>query len=231
MGDEQGDDWLRLVDYDPQGELKVLAAALFRYGNLTWEQAYSAVKATDEAARLRLVETLLSHLGKHDIPLRELEHTTYTFELVVDQGAFFEIKRHRMMTQSPQALTTRLGYAVPRQISIAGFEVDYCQAMDQAAAAYEQLAQEDPYLASYVVPNGYNRRALLTLNLREAYHFCGLRSASNAHFSVRRAALRMAQEIRQVHPALAAYIDLPTGETWETVEKGFFSQVMAGNAS
>ena len=224
-------DWLRLVDYDPQGEVKILAAALFRYGDISWKRACQVVGDMDEVARLRLSNALLGRLGKHDIPLREVEHTTYTFELVVDQGAYFEIKRHRMMTQSPQALTTRLGYAIPRQMTLAGFEAEYCRAMDQAAMAYERLAQAYPTLAAYVAPNGYNRRMLLTLNLREAYHFCSLRSASNAHFSVRRVALRMAEQIRAVHPVLAGFMDLPVGETWKSVEEENFSHLQAGVAS
>ena len=53
---------------------------------------------------------LLEKLGKFDNPLRELEYCNYTFDLVMDQGAYAEFKRHRMMTQTPQRLTTRLGW-------------------------------------------------------------------------------------------------------------------------
>jgi thymidylate synthase ThyX len=128
------------------------------------------------------------------------------------------------MTQTPQVLTASLGYAVPRIITAAGFEVDYRKAMDKAKVTYEQLADWNPQVAAYIVPNGFNRRMLMTLNLREAYHFCSLRSAENAHFSVRRIALRMAEQIRTHHPSLAAYIHLPTDVTWKTIENQFFSQ-------
>jgi hypothetical protein len=43
----------------------------------------------------------------------------------------------------------------------------------------------------------FNRRVLATFNLREAYAFCQLRSAPNAHFSIRKVAERVAQEILQ----------------------------------
>jgi hypothetical protein len=75
-----------------------------------------------------------------------------------------------------------------------------------------------------LVPNGFNRRVLMTLNLREAYHFCELRSAANAHFSIRRIALRMAELIRQVHPALASFMRLPDSEDWRKVEAEHFGQ-------
>ena len=77
-----------------------------------------ALNATELEA---LAESLLGRLGKFDVPLRELEYCTYTFDLVMDQGAYAEFKRHRMMTQTPQRLTTRLGYATPLLITEAGF--------------------------------------------------------------------------------------------------------------
>jgi hypothetical protein len=52
---------------------------------------------------------------------------------------------------------------------------------------------------------------------------CSLRSAPNAHFSMRRVAQRVAAEIRGVHPLLASHMGLPE-ETWQKVEKEYFSR-------
>ena len=126
----------------------------------------------------------MGRLGKFDVPLRELEYCTYTFDLVMDQGAYAEFKRHRMMTQTPQRLTTRLGYATPLLITEAGFRSEYEAAMESAVSLFEKLYQFNPDVAQYVVPNGFNRRVLAQFNLREAFAFCQLRSAANAHFSI-----------------------------------------------
>jgi thymidylate synthase ThyX len=217
------EDWCRLRDFDPDGELKVLAAAWYRFGETSYAEALERLRSTPEAEHVRLSKSLLGRLGEHDTPLRELEHTTYMFELILDQGGYAEFKRHRMMTQTPQALTTRLGYAVPCRFGEAGLEIRYRSAMQAAADAFEKLADWDPQVASYVVPNGFNRRVLFSLNLREAFAFCQLRSASNAHFSMRRVAQRVAEEIRRVHPLLAKYIPLPE-ETWQDIESKYFIQ-------
>jgi len=164
---------------------------------------------------------LLGQLGTHDAPPRELEHISYTFDLILDQGAYAEFKRHRMMTQTAQALTAHLGYALPRQIVQAGFENQYRFAMDAATETYEKLFKWNPGVASYVVPNGFLRRVLFTMNLREAFVFCRLRSAANAHYSMRRVAQRVAWEILNVHPLLAKYMSLPE-ETWQGIEKQYF---------
>lgn len=217
-------DWCSLIDYDKNGEQKVLAAALYRFDEMSYANALAYIESLDEEKKANLAASLLARLGKYDVPLRELEYSTYTFDLVMDQGAYAEFKRHRMMTQTPQKLTTRLGYTLPRLITEAGFESQYESAMESAAKRYEKLYQEDPNVAQYVVPNGFNRRVLAQFNLREAYAFCQLRSAANAHFSIRRIAQRIHEEIAGVHPLLTKYMKLHD-ETWEGVEEGYFTKV------
>jgi len=142
----------------------------------------------------------------------------------MDQGAYAEFKRHRMMTQTPQRLTTRLGYATPLLITEAGFGSQYEAAMEAASAMFEKLYAFSPDVAQYVVPNGFNRRVLAEFNLREAFAFCQLRSAANAHFSIRRVAQKMYEEMVRVHPLLTKYMKLHE-ETWQGVEEGYFSEV------
>ena len=208
-----------LVDYGKEGENKVLAAALYRFGNMSYMDAYK--QACEPSTREELAQALLGRLGRYDVPLRELEHSTYTFDLIMDQGAYAEFKRHRMMTQTPQLQTAALGYATPLLITEAGFGSQYDAAMDAARSTWEKLNEFNPYVAQYIVPNGFNRRVLATFNLREAYAFCQLRGASNAHFSIRLVAQRVYQEIALVHPLLAKYISLPD-EPWQAIEDGYF---------
>lgn len=217
-------DWCQLVDFTKDGDDRVLAAALYRYGQLDYGSALAQVQGMDSSARIKLANVVLGKLGKFDWPLRELEHISYTFDIAMDQGAYYEVKRHRMMTQTPQQLTCDLGWVMPRLIEQAGFSDDYRQAMDASADAYRTLLRVHPEVASYIVPNGFLRRSLLTMNLREAFSFIQLRSAPNAHFSVRRVAQRMAEQIRQVHPILGAHLRVDENETWQQVEQQYFCQ-------
>ncbi len=88
----------------------------------------------------------------------------------------------------------------------------------------EKLYAVNPNVAQYVVPNGFNRRVLAQFNLREAYAFCQLRSAANAHFSIRRIAQRIYEEMARVHPLLTKYMKLHD-ETWQGVEENYFTEV------
>jgi len=216
--------WCSLINYDEEGEEKVLAAALYRFGEMSYADALAYTKFLNDEEKTKLAESLLGRLGKFDVPLRELEYSTYTFDLVMDQGAYAEFKRHRMMTQTPQKLTTRLGYATPRLITEAGFGSQYEAALQSATKMYEKLYQFNPNVAQYVVPNGFNRRVLAEFNLREAFAFCQLRSAANAHFSIRRIAQRIYEELARVHPVLTKYMKLHD-ETWKGVEENYFTEV------
>ncbi len=223
-GSEEEEDWCRLVAFDADGELKILASALVRFSEISYHEALQAVRSASEEQLEKLAEALLGRLDRHDTPLRELEHASFTFDLVLDQGAYVEFKRHRMMTQTPQALSARLGYAVPRRIVEADFEAPYRTAMEAAGETYEKLADWNPRLASYIIPNGFKRRVLFTLNLRQAFALCQLRSSPNAHFSIRRVAQRLTEEIRRVHPRLGKYLNVPE-ENWQQIEKQYFTQV------
>jgi thymidylate synthase ThyX len=173
------------------------------------------IESLDTEERAEIAEKLLGTLGKFDVPLRELEYSYYTFDLVMDQGAYYEFKRHRLMTQTPQNLSTNLGYVTPTLIQEAGFEKPYADAMDVAIETYQKLAAFSPHLAAYLVPNAFNRRVLATFNLRQAYHLCQLRAAKNAHFSIRRIARKIYAELEKVHPLLTQYMRFPEEETWQ----------------
>lgn len=217
-------DWCSLIDYDKDGEKKILAAALYRFDEIPYADALAYVKSLRKIGREALAESLLGKLGKYDVPLRELEYSAYTFDLVMDQGAYAEFKRHRMMTQTPQRLTTKLGFTTPLLITEAGFGSKYEAAMEAAHRMYEKLHAFNPDVAQYIVPNGFNRRVLAQFNLREAFAFCQLRSAANAHFSIRRVAQKIYEEISNVHPLLTKYMNLRE-ETWQSVEQNYFSKI------
>jgi thymidylate synthase ThyX len=218
------EDWLHVVSADDDGESRILAALLLRFGEYSYDQAFQKVQCLSGSEKEKLADDFLGCLGEHDIPERELEYAGVTVEVVLDQGAYFELKRHRMMTQTPQRFSARLGYTVPSLIRQAGLLDSFNADMEKTKSAYEDLFRFNPDVASYILPNAFNRRVLLDMNLRSALHFIKLRSAPSAHFAIRRVALRLAEEIRSKYPFFAGYFQPTTGETWESVTTGYFAR-------
>lgn len=215
-----------LWSYDPDGENKILAAVLFRFSDeRNFQECLDYVNGLNSEEKNVLVQNLMAERSRFDQPLREFEYAQMAFEVEMDQGAYFEFKRHRMMTQTAQPLTALLGFAVPRGMSAAGCKAKYLEAMRKAASLYDDLYAWNPDVAGYIIPNGFNRRVLFTMNLRQAFHFCQLRAAENAHFSIRLVALKMWEALLQVYPSLTKFMMIPAGETWQNVRDVHFSSL------
>ena len=219
------DAWCQLLEYDPQGEVKVLAALLYRFGHGSYQDYLTQVENLSEGERVSLVAALFKETGNFNMPLRELEYTGYVFDVIMDQGAYFEFKRHRMMSQTVQPLTPYLGFAVPKWFSQAGIEGLYVNAMRQAASAYDRIAAWNPTVASYLVPNSFNRRVLFALNMRELFHFSRLRCNPNAHFSIRRIGRALIEQINPVHPLFTTHLCVDSDETSKDITQTYFTSV------
>jgi thymidylate synthase ThyX len=219
----QNENWCTLVDFDEQFETHILSALILRYGQASYAEMEKNLQSFSDEKKQTLMDILFGKLDAHDIPLRELEYSNFVFDLLMDQGAYFEFKRHRMMTQTVQPLSPYHGYAIPKLISESGLEADFIEAMDIAKKAYSKIAATLPSVASYVIPNAYNRRVLASFNLRTAIHFTALRTAPNAHFAIRRVANRMAEEIRSNMALFKPYFYAQPSETWQQIESDFFT--------
>jgi thymidylate synthase ThyX len=218
-------DWCVLQDYDPQAEIKLVAASLFRYHDQDYETALSQASSMDAAVRENLIRQLLAGIEAYELPLREAEHVSFTFELVMDQGAYYEFKRHRMMTLSPQPLSAALGYCIPLLIDSAGVREEYCMAMDTARQSWQEISNFNPEVAAYGIPNGFNRSLLATINLRSLIHLVRLRTRPSAHFSIRRIAHRMAECVKATLPGIGQTLPVYEGETWQSIQDEHFIKV------
>jgi thymidylate synthase ThyX len=217
--------WLQVLKVDPQGETLVLAALLFRFGNRDFNEYLQMIKEMNSSQKTDLVKSLLGKLSPHDIPLRELEYAGITLAITLDQGAFGELKRHRMMTLTPQPFSTNYGYAIPKLISTSGLETGYRQLMEQVEETNQRIAAKiNPEVAAYVLPHAFNRRIVIHTNMRAAYHLLKLRTAPGAHFAMRRVACRIAEEIQQIYPFFAPYFSSMANETSNGIEENYFTQ-------
>ena len=215
--------WCRLLDLDADFEERILNALLFHFGESSYADHQTTFQQLRSEQKQELLDILFGTRGEHDIPLRELEYSWFLFDILMDQGAYFEFKRHRMMTQTVQPLSTGNGFAIPRLITQAGLEENFKEAMQTAASAYHLISQDLPAAASYVVPNAFNRRVLASMNLRSAMHFIQLRTAPNAHFAIRRVANRMADLLREQMHLFTPYFTSPVDETWQQIEEDHFT--------
>ncbi|MSQ06424.1 MAG: hypothetical protein EXR54_04290 [Dehalococcoidia bacterium] len=199
---------VRLVHWDVQAEARVVTALLYRGSHLGYGELWDRVQAMDAAQRQDVIGRCLSQLGPHDAPVRELEMVDYTFELILDYGAYREFKRHRMQSYLAQPLAVVHGYCTPGLLAVSGLQREFAAALEEAEAAFAQVREFSPSVAQYLVTHAHYRRVLTKLNLRECYHLFKMRVSSQAHESIRAPMFQALELARQTHPSLFQHLHL-----------------------
>jgi thymidylate synthase ThyX len=198
---------VRLVEFDPAGEDKVLTAIAYpalRLGEAEVQRRVARLGA-DERARL-LSAYVGERANRRHRPGRAFERAVYTFDVVSDYGAFRDLQRHRMCTIVWQRLTPDLGFEVPPEVSAAGLGERYADSVGRLAELYRALEPRFPAQAPYAVSMAHRIRYAMTMNARELMHLTELRSSPQGHPSYRAVAQRMHTLVaeRAGHHGLAA---------------------------
>ena len=110
-----------LVDFDPEGEDKLLAAMLYPYLDLPDDQILARVRTLSADERQAVADAYVGERrNRRHKPGRALEHLSYRFDVLSDYGAFRDLQRHRMLTIQWQALSPRHGYVMADDVVAAG---------------------------------------------------------------------------------------------------------------
>jgi thymidylate synthase ThyX len=201
-------DEVTLTDFDPDGEVKVVAAALYASSDLPDDQLQAIARrlsAEDRAALLR--GYVGDRANRRHKPGRAFERTSYRFDVLTDYGAFRDLQRHRLLTLEWQPLSTRHGYTEPAAIEEVGALDDWRAVMHESAELYEMLAGSGlKEVAPYAVVMAYRVRFYMDMNAREAMHVIELRTTPQGHPAYRRVCQLMHRAIADVagHHAIAA---------------------------
>ena len=196
-----------LTDFDPDGETKVVAAALYSVSALPDDQLLSIARAMPPDQRIAVLRAYVGHrTNRRHKPGRAFERTSYRFDVLSDYGAFRDLQRHRLLTLEWQPLSTRHGYTEPAAIEEAGALADWREVMDRSAELYEKLVDlGPPDVASYAVVMAYRVRFYMDMNAREAMHVIELRTTPQGHPAYRRVCQLMHRAIADTagHRAIA----------------------------
>jgi thymidylate synthase ThyX len=199
----------RLIDWDQQAEEKLATALLYRQSDVSYEELWHRVLAMGAEERQEIIASCVASLGPHDAPVREFELVNYTFEFLMDYGAYREFKRHRMQSYFPQPLTVAHGYRTPPAlITDAGLAGEYREAVDSSTDAYQRVYEYSPQAAPYLVTHAHYRRVLSRMNLRECYHLFKLRTSKMAHPSIQEPMRKAMEQAKKTHPLLFHYLSL-----------------------
>jgi thymidylate synthase ThyX len=200
-------DEVTLTDFDPDGEVKVVAAALYAVSALPDGQLMALARRMPADQRAAVLRACIGdRTNRRHRPGRPFERTSYRFDVLTDYGAFRDLQRHRLLTMEWQRLTPRHGYTEPDAIGEAGARDDWTRVMETSADLHDTILSAGlRSVAPYAVAMAYRVRFYLDMNAREAMHLIELRTAPQGHPAYRRVCQQMHTLIaeRAGHRAIA----------------------------
>jgi len=199
-------DDVELIDFDPDAEIKLVAAMLYGHTNLSDSQLEERARSMSVEDRIAVMRAYVGdRSNRRHKPGRGLERAYYRFDVLADYGAFRDLQRHRMLTIEWQRLTPRHGYERPDAVDAAGQNEGFDAAMSRSADLYDAMNPRFPEQASYAVSLAYRIRFMMQMNVREAMHLIELRTSTQGHPAYRHVGQEMHRLIAEKagHTAVA----------------------------
>jgi thymidylate synthase ThyX len=208
-----------LTDFDPEGETKVVSAALYEATGLADDQLLGAVRSMGSEDRATVLRAAVGdRTNRRHKPGRAFERTSYRFDVLCDYGAFRDLQRHRTLTVQWQRLGPDHGFEMPPEIREIGAAQDWHEVMESSRALHEAMV--GPFgrdVAQYAVAMAYRIRFVMDMNAREAMHLIELRTTPQGHPVYRRVCQEMFRLIRDQagHRAIAEAMRFVDLSGWE----------------
>lgn len=178
---------------------EIVATLLYPVTNRPFRQLYEWAREASEAVRKEVIDVAVGSRTRRDDLLREFKSNQYSFDIIMDIGAYRDMHRHRRCQQYRQEYSCELGYDTPDAVVASGVETLYRNAMQDAFSAMASL----PAPAShYLMPFGARSRFLFKMDFAETEYIARVRSGVKGHFSYRQVAWEMKCKMEELEPEL-----------------------------
>jgi len=193
-----------LVNYTPNPELTIAAAARSSASNSTFEQLRDKLDSNQIDALLKqLLES--GHLSP-------FEHASFTFSIEgISRVTSHQLVRHRIASYTQQSqryvkLSDRRYITPPTIFKNATIASKYHRVVEAAYELYsEMLAADVPAEdARYILPQAVETQLVMTMNARELIHACSLRLCLRAQWEILELFERIKTEVEKVAPRIGA---------------------------
>jgi len=121
---------VKLLDYDPDGENKVIAGLLYLELHESYESVLQKVRSLAPSDKEKILQEVLKDrcYKYYKIP-RAFENTYLRFEILMNIGAWRDLHRHRIHTQYRERFNIYQGFDVPEELKEAGLDKEYIGAI------------------------------------------------------------------------------------------------------
>jgi hypothetical protein len=171
--------------------------------------AYISSVVNDIDAVEDCFESILGNRGSHDEPHSSFEVGDIVYQTTIDIGAYRDLQRHRVGTQSCTLWSDGYGYSIPDVLeveSLNDLRLAYVEHMNEVESLVSELRTFDRFFAEYYVNLGFNVRWTYRANLKQFVYLIELRSGESGHYSYRKIAQNMYLTLKEKLPILSKYV-------------------------
>lgn len=205
----QSDATVRLIEYDPEGQEKIITGMLFNARGCrdSWETLLRRVKQMTEREKDVIIsEYLRGRTARWQKVGRAFENAYVRWEIEMNIGAWRDLHRHRMLTQERQNFTCGNGYDVPGELEESGLAAPFRRAVEQTENIFQKIENRDVNLAEYAVTLAHRVRFMQWENLRQSFWQIELRTIPEGHPDYRRVEQEKFKQLQKIYPLIARHI-------------------------
>jgi thymidylate synthase ThyX len=196
---------VKLIEYDKDGEDKIIASLLYPELKEPWEKVLEKVKRLSVFEKEKILKNVLKDRKYrwHKIP-RAFENVYLRFEILLNIGAWRDLQRHRIQTQIHQKFNIDNGFDIPEELEEIGLKEKFISAIENLEKLYQKI--EDKDLAQYAVSFAHRVYFLQYQNLRQFFWETELRTTSQGHPDYRKIEQEKVRIIQKIYPLISKYL-------------------------
>jgi hypothetical protein len=141
---------VKLIEYDKDGEDKIIAGLLYPELKEPWEKILEKVKRLSVFEKEKILEKVLKDRKYRWYKIsRAFENVYLRFEILLNIGAWRDLQRHRMQTQIHQKFNIDDGFDIPEELEEIDLKEKFVSVIENLEKLYQKIENKD--LAQYAV--------------------------------------------------------------------------------
>lgn len=204
---------VKLLDYDPDGENKVIAGLLYLEVKDPYENILQKVRSLAPSDKEKILQEVLKDrkFRYYKIP-RAFENCYLRFEILMNIGAWRDLHRHRIHTQYRQKFNIYNGFDIPEELKRAKLDGEYLAAVRKAEELFKRIEKVDPEIAQYCCLLAHKVRFIQYQNLRSFFWEAELRTIPEGHPDYRKIEQEKIKLVQKIYPLISKYLLVDMGD-------------------
>jgi len=204
---------VKLLEYDPDGENKIIAGLLYLELKEPYENILQKVRRLSAQNKEKILQEVLKDrkFKYYKIP-RAFENTYLRFEILMNIGAWRDLHRHRIHTQYRQKFDIYNGFDIPEELREANLDEEYSAAIKRAEEVFLKIEKNDQDIAQYCCTLAHKVRFIQYQNLRQFFWEAELRTIPEGHPDYRKIEQEKIRLVQKIYPLISKYLLVDMGK-------------------